>query len=126
MKAIVVGGGVTERQAAAENLNRAQSPEQIAGAVNDSIIPLMAGQIKGLRQQYETSTGLHDFDDRLLPETKKFLGAGAAMGAMPLPMVRQGGKMVPDSSKLQDGQLYTLPDGQTARFDEKRMGFTPE
>lgn len=44
--------------------------------------------------------------------------------ATALPMVTQDGRSVPDASKLKDGQVYLLPDGQRARFDEKRMGFS--
>jgi hypothetical protein len=30
----------------------------------------MAGQLSGLKQQYEHTTGLQDFEDYLAPETK--------------------------------------------------------
>lgn len=78
VKAIIVGGGgVTERQAAADNLGRSLSPDQIRGVVNNAVGPLMAGQVQGLRQQFKSSTGLPDriFDSKVAPSTKAFIEA---------------------------------------------------
>ena len=41
---------------------------------------LMAGQLKGLKKQYEDTTGLHDFDERLTDETKSQLGEAGGDG----------------------------------------------
>lgn len=65
-------GGVAERAEAGERLLRASSPEQLRGVV-DTYKRLMAGQLGGLKQQYETTTGRHDFEERLSPETRKEL-----------------------------------------------------
>lgn len=81
VKAVVVnGGGVTERQDAAERVSRAQSPAALK-AIIGTWKELMAGQVRGLRQQYEGTTGLKDFDDRFLMEdTKNALGSTRSMG----------------------------------------------
>ena len=77
VKAIVAGGGgVTERQEAEKSISRANSPEQLAGVIQ-TYQKLMAGQLGGLRQQYEVTTGNTDFDTRLSPRTKKLIGAPA-------------------------------------------------
>jgi hypothetical protein len=59
VKAIGIAGGGTkeERDAAAQAFGNASSPAQIRGAVNDVVRPLMLGQVRGLRRQFETSTG---------------------------------------------------------------------
>lgn len=68
-KAVVTGGGgAKERERAGEAWKRAASPEQLSQAF-DSVEKLMAGQMVGLRKQYENATGLKDFDDKLLPAT---------------------------------------------------------
>ena len=36
----------------------------------------MAGQLHGLKKQYEKDTGKKDFDSKLLPETLKQMGDG--------------------------------------------------
>jgi len=73
VKAIVgTGGNVSDREAAAEALNRAQSPQQLM-SIMDSYNKLIAGQVMGVRKQYETSTGRKDFENFLLPKTKAVL-----------------------------------------------------
>lgn len=70
VKAIVgAGGGVSDRETAAANISRASSPQQLAGVIQ-TYKGLMAGQLSGLKQQYEHNTGLKDFEDNLAPETK--------------------------------------------------------
>lgn len=44
---------------------------------------------------------------------------------MPLPMVLQAGRQVPDAAKLVDKQTYTLPNGTRAVFDAAQQGFHP-
>ena len=69
-KAIVgTSGGVADREKAAAIINSAQSPEQLAGAIYQ-VKALMVGQLKGLQQQYETSTGRSDFANKLSFETR--------------------------------------------------------
>lgn len=83
VKAIVgAGGGVSDREEAAHNISASSSPQQLAGVIK-TYQGLLSGQLSGLKQQYEKSTGLGDFEDYLAPETKAKLqahsqGAGAA------------------------------------------------
>jgi hypothetical protein len=73
MKSIVpTGGGVHERAELAKTANDASSPEQLRGVIR-SFESLLAGQMKGLRKQYEDTTGLKDFDRRFTPETLRAL-----------------------------------------------------
>jgi hypothetical protein len=76
IKAIVNnGGGVAERREAADAINGAGSPAQLSGVIS-SYHELLGGQLKSLKQQYETGTGRTDFDKRLNPRVKKLLGLG--------------------------------------------------
>lgn len=73
VKAIVgAGGGVGDREEAARNISSASSPQQLAGVIQ-TYKGLMAGQLSGLKQQYEAGTGLKDFEKNLAPETVKQL-----------------------------------------------------
>jgi hypothetical protein len=86
IKAIGIAGAGTkeEREKAADAWNRARSPEQLAGATA-TIKKLLAGQLRGLKQQYIKSTGLpaKEFDDMMLPETLRQLGGLEGGGAKP-------------------------------------------
>src|SRR5579885_1451082 len=74
VKAIVgSGGGVTDRQEAQSVLDAAKTPEQVKGAIQ-TIRELMAGQLRGLKKQYEDTTGRHDFDSRLTGAAAETLG----------------------------------------------------
>ena len=65
IKSVVAGGGgVTERNQAQDALSRANSPAQINGVI-DTIEKLMAGQLRGQKRTYETTTGRTDFDQRI-------------------------------------------------------------
>lgn len=73
IKAVVQnGGGVTERQEAAEQFARANSPAQLKGVIN-TYKDLLGGQLQSLKQQYEFGTKRKDFDQRLTPNTRKLL-----------------------------------------------------
>lgn len=66
----IIGGatGVGDREDAEKTFNNASSPAQITGVINN-YKSLMAGQLGGLQKQYESSTGLKDFNKKLLPGT---------------------------------------------------------
>jgi len=67
VKAIVgTGGGVTDREEAAKTIAAANSPAQLKGVIG-TYKELMRGQLHGLQQQYEVSTGRKDFDKFLSP-----------------------------------------------------------
>lgn len=66
------GGGVTERQEAANNIKLANSPEQLRGVIQ-TYKELLGGQLSSLGQQYETGTGRKDFEKKLSPATRDLL-----------------------------------------------------
>jgi len=67
----VIGGQNAEadRRTLQAQLKAASSPAQLRGVIG-AFKELMAGQVTGLRKQYEDATGLHNFDDRLTDSTK--------------------------------------------------------
>ena len=68
VKAIVgSGGGVHDREEAAKVILASNSPAQLNGAIKN-YTTLMHGQLDGLQHQYESTTGLKDFDKFLTPE----------------------------------------------------------
>ena len=73
IKAVVNnGGGVKEREEAASQFARANSPEQLK-AVIQTYKELLGGQLSSLQQQYETGTGRKDFATKLSPRTRELL-----------------------------------------------------
>jgi hypothetical protein len=72
----VVGGqtALHDRDDMAQRASAAASPEQISGIIGE-FKKLMAGQMNGLRKQYEVTTRAKNFDDYLEPATKKELSA---------------------------------------------------
>jgi hypothetical protein len=82
VKAIVgAGGGVSDREEAAKTVANANSPAQLKSVIS-TYKELMKGQLGGLRQQYETSTGKKDFDKFLSAAGK---GVAHGTGAEPPP-----------------------------------------
>lgn len=81
-KAIIAGvGSVTDRTALQDRFSRANSPDALVGVIKTAQ-SLMSGQVKGLKKQYENSTGLDDFNDKLFPRTRQLLGLdGPSSGA---------------------------------------------
>jgi hypothetical protein len=76
VKAVVgSGGGVADREEAARTIQAANSPAQLRGVI-DTYKELMHGQLNGLRQQYEQSTNLKDFDKYLSPSVKAGMEGG--------------------------------------------------
>jgi hypothetical protein len=73
---VVVGGqtALADRDEMANRARNADSPEQLYG-IFDQFTKLMGGQMKGLKQQYETGTYRKDFEKFLLPSTKKSLAS---------------------------------------------------
>lgn len=83
IKAVIGGkGALGDRDAAGARLSAARSPAQLQGVI-DTYKKLMAGQLIGLEKQYQDTTGLDDFETKLLPDTKKALGAYRKTGASP-------------------------------------------
>ena len=82
-KSVVGGpGALADREAMAEQIRGSNSPAQIRGVLSQ-FKSLMRGQLDGLADQYERTTGNADFEDKFLsPAAKAALhGAGHAQPA---------------------------------------------
>lgn len=83
VKSIVgAGGGVADREEASKTISAANSPAQLAGIMN-GYKELMAGQLGGLKQQYEQTTGRKDFERFLTGEAKGYLSSHELSSAPP-------------------------------------------
>lgn len=67
-------GSLTDREQLQSNILNSRSWGQLAGGIQ-TYKQFMAGQLKGLSHQYKADTGLDNFDDLLLPESKAELDA---------------------------------------------------
>lgn len=67
---------LSDREELRTNLKNANSPDQISGVIT-GYKGLMSGQLKGLRQQYEATTGKKDFDTKLRKHTLDELSGSA-------------------------------------------------
>jgi len=102
VKAIVgSGGSEADREKAQATINSANSPAQLAGVIN-TYKTLMAGQLGGLKQQYEATTGLNDFNSRLSPAAQRVF---AQHYQSPSP-----------STHFENGQVYRDANGNRARY----------
>lgn len=103
-KAVIGAGGTgADREKAQKVIDSANSPEQLHQAVA-TYKTLMSGQLSGLQQQYEVSTGRKDFQDRYLtPAAKSALSPSAQTTAspqpIPQPIDRVVGKIYPTTLK---------------------------
>jgi hypothetical protein len=82
-------GALGDREAAAKTIDAANSPAQLK-AVMDNYRELMRGQLDGLHQQYETSTGRKDFD-RFLSQSAKSGHSVAPLANLPKKVSAPGG-----------------------------------
>lgn len=120
VKSIVgAGGGVADREEAANTIASASSPAQLTGIIN-GYRELMAGQLGGLQLQYEQSTGRRDFDRLLSTESKAYLEqhAGAAPPAKSDAGPQGGPKQIKtdaDYDALPKGAEFIAPDGSHRR-----------
>ncbi|MDA8249420.1 MAG: hypothetical protein M0Z28_09585 [Rhodospirillales bacterium] len=127
VKAITGSSGAeSDRQAAQNAFDKANSPEALVGAIH-VVKALLGGQMRSLRKQYEDTTGLKNFDDRLTPEAKAALEDGppapahaeppaATSNAIPAIPMKDGAV---DAKGLQVGKFYTLPNGRIGQWDGK-------
>ena len=80
VKAVVgTGGAESDRDAIKEAFNAANSPAQLEGVIT-RYQGLMAGQLNGLRRQYQRSTGLDDFNSLVSQLARQKLTAAARTG----------------------------------------------
>jgi hypothetical protein len=66
---------LSDREELRNLLKAANSPGQISGTIQ-SYKALMSGQLKGLKKQYEQTTGKKDFDSRIRDATRNELESG--------------------------------------------------
>jgi hypothetical protein len=118
-KAIVPGvGGVSERQALADDLNAANSPEQLQGVIATAQ-KLLAGQTAGLKTQFTGTTGQsgETFDKLLMDRTKQVLGTSAADAGKARPPAATIGAVGPAAAQeINSKDAYdALPSGSHYR-----------
>ena len=70
---IGAGGGVTDREVAQKTIDAANTPQALRSVIAHWT-SLMGGQINGLKQEYESNTGLQDFNTKLSAPTQAALG----------------------------------------------------
>lgn len=109
-KAVIGGvGSMTDRQSLQAQLDASNSPQQLAG-VSRTLKRLMAGQLGGLRRQYEAATGrtAEDFDKLLSAQARSEL-EGYTQGQHPQ-ATGQGGP-TPGTTRQYQGKTYTFKGG---------------
>jgi hypothetical protein len=90
-KAVIGGGGALgDRDEIKATIDKANSPDQLAGVIN-KYKKLALGQLRGLDKQYTEATGRDDFDRFLAPGTKAFFGD------------KDGGQSAPDRAPATAG-----------------------
>lgn len=117
IKAIVgSGGALADRENAQNQISAANTPAQLKGVIA-TYKKLMAGQLKGLKQQYETSTFLKNFDEKLAPETVAELeGLAAQGGGTPPPAAApKGPPAPPKQGDIIDGYRFLGGDPKLQR-----------
>lgn len=105
-------GALGDREAAAKTLEKANSPEQLAGVIGQ-YKELMVGQLRGLSHQYAATTGLDNFDSKYLSDQARAM-ITAPHGAAPAP-ARPGGTTVPNPMQPAAGGVLTY-DPKTGTF----------
>jgi hypothetical protein len=86
-----------DREETKAAFNTASSPAQLQGVI-DTYKGLMAGQLKGIKKQYEDTTGLKNFDSRVRPSTRQALLAdhrGDTPEPAPAPAPKLGSVPIP-------------------------------
>lgn len=80
VKAVVGSTGAAgDREAIKKTFSDASSPAQLTGVIT-KYKGLMNGQLNGLRRQYESKTGLKDFDEAISSSAENELGSAASGG----------------------------------------------
>lgn len=83
VKFIVANGGTLhDREQAQNTFAGAQSPQQLAGAIQQ-VQHLATGQISGIRQRYQAIGATNEFDGTLTPRTRQLLGVGQQPAGAP-------------------------------------------
>jgi hypothetical protein len=123
-KAIAGGvGALADREDLMKAFNTANSPEQMQGVI-DGFKNLMAGQLKGLKTQYEAGTGFKDdsafaFSNMVDPEVRPLLNRAGKGGAAEAQTSRRGTEAGGGRTAAQD-QTYGLPKLDALSPDARR------
>ncbi len=103
-KAIIgSNNALADREELRKPLQLSNSLPQIYGAIQ-GYQALMGGQLKGLKKQYEDTTGKKDFDKRIRDNTKKVLLSGESSQPVRVSTPQE-------ASQLPPGTQIILPDG---------------
>lgn len=115
-KAAVGGAGaLADREAIRESISKATSEDQIMGALN-TYKSLIAGQMQGMKQQYEQATKRKDFDRLLSPNVADDLkkrGDGLSK-EKPMPL--------PKDNKFEIGKYYANDKGEVGKYIGEKDG----
>jgi hypothetical protein len=109
VKAVTAGGGaLADREEASNEVNAANSPEQLAGVIA-TWKQLLAGQLGGLKQQYEQGTQNQDFNRFLSQEVidqleREMGGTGSTTGAPSIDLATLQNMSDEDLRRLAGGQ----------------------
>lgn len=112
------GGALGDRDEAKANIDKSKSWSQLVGVI-ETYKSLMAGQLGGLKQQYETTTGLKDFERRLSPAARDSFNKYGHASQPPAAPASLKGKTLQWNSQLQQfrdkatGKIYKM-DGSPA------------
>lgn len=109
----VIGGqsAQSDRETLADSLRRERSPQAINGAI-DTFQALLGGQLKGLRGQYERTTGATDFDDAFMePGTRAALErySGGAKNPPTVTTKEEYDALPSGSTFIESGKKYRKP-----------------
>ena len=101
-----------DREEIRDTISRANSPAQLAGSVR-TLQELMGGQLKSLKQQYQTGTNRKDFDAKLSPRARQVVSELEGQQPAATGPVKISGDA--DYDKLPSGAIFIGPDGQQRR-----------
>jgi hypothetical protein len=111
-----VAGALADREGVKKNIATSVSQKQSSGQI-ETYTKLLAGQLRGLKKQYESGTGLDNFNEKLDPQTIK-----ALENTTPAPAPKVPGVSPPSSSGAQGagaGPTATGPGGKKVQWNGK-------
>lgn len=88
------GGSEKDRQQAQAVFAAAQSPQQLAGAIQQ-VQHLAAGQLSGMRQRYQAIGATSEFDSALTPRARQLIGATSPQAAPAKRLRYVNGQLIP-------------------------------
>lgn len=104
-------GALGDREEIKKQLDAAKSPKGLAGVIR-TYKSLMGGQLRGLRKQYQDSTGLGNFNDKLETSTIEELDSAQESPAGPASAPTSTAKPYADADKEKRYQEWKKSHGQ--------------